>query len=328
MAVVTGGAVVRYYTQFRFLERSSSRGYGPVHLATFAPDGERLFLVDRGTSTAVAMNARTGFASLVGTIDRDARVAAAPGTTLLYAASADGTVREWDWSLGRETRTVRLACGPVVGLRASSTGTRLAVVDRDRSLTVWDVAGEPQLLWRSNEPCTGYPVGLSSDDRLLAVENTADEAIEVWDLDRRVKSRTLDVRARSVRCAAFLRSTHALVVGFQYAGGHVTAWDADTGEVAFVLDGPIDIVTALASTPDGEYLAAAATGGRVLVWHVPTRALVARFRAYERDNLAEVVAFSDDGTRLATVSSDYRMPDRPADAVVKIWSVKYPNRWK
>lgn len=80
------------------------------------------------------------------------------------------------------------------------------------------------------------------------------------------------------------------------------------------LEGPVDVVRAVAFSPDGTLLAAAggkpARGGEVVLWNVADGALLRRIEGH-RDNILDA-KFSPDGATLATCSYD---------KMVKLWNV-------
>jgi WD40 repeat protein len=89
------------------------------------------------------------------------------------------------------------------------------------------------------------------------------------------------------------------------SGESIKLWDPDTGECLLTLSGPTRFVTALAFSPDGQWLASAGPDKEVCLWDVATGRQVRSF-AGQASKLVGL-AFSGDGRRLVGAERDNRV---------------------
>ncbi|MFQ5472080.1 MAG: WD40 repeat domain-containing serine/threonine-protein kinase [Dehalococcoidia bacterium] len=208
----------------------------------------------------------TSIAILEGHRDQVNSVAFSPDGKRLASGSADNTIRIWDVPTGRELAVLDGNGAGVLSLAYSRDGTRLALASEEGTLSVWDVSD-----WQ--EPKT------------------------LW-------SRT--EHDGETPCVAFDPSGERLATGS--ADETVRIWDASTGDVLRVIRCAGSVtVKSVAVSPDGRRLAA-----------TPWNEMSARI--WDLSNLDELkrplvlkghrggvfaVAFSPDGTLLATGSQDH-----------------------
>jgi RNA polymerase sigma factor (sigma-70 family) len=230
-----------------------------------------------------------------------------------------------DWRAGREVRRLRVPNeGNSWVMAPSPDRSRVAGVNADRKLAVWDAATGKELCVLSAVSPGWVSRTFSRDGKTLYTGEWG-RPVRAWDANTGQERPALDKEERK---------THSLVVSPdgrwlaaadhpQAAGGtraEVTVWDLRAGREAHrLLPGPGSLrAWALAFSPDGTLLAAA--GGQypvreyrdafVTVWDLRTGK--ERMSRTGLTSLMHSVAFSADGRMLVTGS---------ADGAVRLWEV-------
>ncbi|MGW6348289.1 nSTAND1 domain-containing NTPase [Streptomyces sp. NPDC055080] len=253
-------------------------------------------------------------------------------------------------------------------------GSTLADTPAGRRITVWDVSEHRRRASVTIRPdrdgMTGVDgLALSPDGRTLYVSRTTTrQVLEVWDIQRNKRRRTLnnvaaggiavrddqrvlvtgqdqvaDLRTGRTRYRA-LGDGMSDVLAFSPDGAHfaagnaqglVTVWDGEVrNRLGVAGTGPDESVTALAFSPDGVTLAVAGSGGTIQLWDVASSRPLGSPLPTSGDR-PHTLAFDREGTALyvAGVHVWLRMydiaPTRVAHQVcARTGSGLSPEAWK
>lgn len=234
----------------------------------------------------------TDSVTLIGHAEEVSAIAVAKSDKQLLSSSKDKTVRIW--SLGQDTTDLhqKLAVSSRYRSRFSPDGMLIASSGTDNRLQIWDaLTGQPvvQMTEGVDQSLSADSVAFSPDGRFLAAGYGGRQDvsyIELWDIGQRER---------------------------------VAVLPGSTAIPGFTTDENSGVIAGLAFSPDGKHLVAAfgsmqllgrGDGGDfpLLVYDVATRQVIRRLNGHR--NYCVAIAFSDDGSRMASASYD---------ATARIW---------
>jgi WD40 repeat protein len=302
---------------------------------TLSPDGEILATTDP-TDGLVLRRATTGapIRTLAPGPDPFGRPAFSPSGTLIAAvqtiagsAAPDG-ITVWEVALGRRLARLPVARGPE-GCRCGFLpggvllGSVFGLKEVPPVSTAWDLAsdpGRPRLLARFDGMSAAGTEWIGGD--LLTLGLPASVALRSPSTATTVRTFAIDGVNQGIRAVACTADAE-LVAAVSEPPRQLTVWDGKTGRRLAAHTVPPDIVR-LVFGPGGASLAAVDV--RQDVHLIDRRSGAARRISWgERGHpRPSIVAFSPDGTRLATAVSSDRGPDDASR--VSLWDAAMGRR--
>jgi len=258
--------------------------------------------------------------------------------TLIATTSIDQTVRLWD-AEGRELRRISIPHNGL-GVAFSPDGTLLACGSSGEEIYVWDTAG--QLIWREKTGSWRIsPQAFSPDGKTLV---SGGNALRIWDAVKGTQIRAIEgamgtasfsPRGREIaslgeeatlhfwdpftgkEIMAYEGHHHAIVYGAFSPDGKtlmtvsdepfVRLWDLTTGK-ARQFASELKPLRIAAFSPDGKTLVTSSSSDYpsldMGLWDLSTGQLLRRFVPLKHDASGNYVAFSANGSVLASNSRD------------------------
>jgi len=188
--------------------------------------------------------------------------------------AAGGTSGIWVWMLSsRKTELVKrmdYPAGSVESLAISPNGATLAIVADDRSLRLWDVAGNKQVALLSDVLGQGAEVAFSPDGTCIVCGENEPAQVRVWNVKTGAQSHKFEkLQSGSFDIAMPSRGTVWLAICAESRVTIVDLVKGATESTTKMLEPPRRIVL----TRDGRYVLALTSAPRV--WDVRARTFVA-----------------------------------------------------
>ncbi len=267
-----------------------------VRSVAFSPNGQEVVTGGRN-ATARIWDVRTGKldAELKGHTQDVVAIAFSADGESVATASADGTARTWSVPDGASQAVFAGHAGPLTSVEFSPDARFLLTASSDRTARVWRNTGSPEvaaLLAGDGDAVTGAEY---SPDGTRVLTASEDGTARLWDPGQP----TLAVLAVEPGALAGASYAGAKLIAVAGPGKSALLVRAGNGRrvARLTFHAP---VTSAKMSPDGKLFAVAA-GRSVYVERLDGRRLL---RTISQPTVVTAVAFSPDGTRLATAGTD------------------------
>jgi WD40 repeat protein len=294
------------------------QGASPVGALAFAPDGRLLAAADgAGTIRLWTLPDGSPAGRLAGHTQWVTALAFSPDGRTLASASGDRTVRLWSVGTRAARATLRGHRSTVFSLAFTPDGATLLSGSADRTIRLWSVASGAAVGSIAGPTREIFALAVTPDGR--TVLSGSSDGLRFWSLADRQPLGTSEAHVETLAVSA-----DGTVVAAGLFGGTAKVFSVPDGlELAELPAPPGSVKVAL--SPDGRWLAAAATGlvvgagtGEIVVQAVPepeepSRAAVMFDEVLPHDGAVTALALASDGARLA--SGDAR-------GGLKLWSVR------
>jgi WD40 repeat protein len=225
----------------------------------------------------------------------------------LASASADKTIKIWNFATGQAIRTLTGHSSFVNYLEISPDGQTLVSASADKTIKVWNLAtGQVIYTFTGHSNYVNY-LAISPDGQTL-VSASADKTIKIWNLGTGQLIHTLMGHSKYIDYFAISSDWQTIATGS--ADQTIAIWNLATGQKLRTLTGHSSVVNSIAISLDGKTLASASADKSIKIWNLGTGQVVHTLTGHT--NFVNYLGISPDGQTLISAS---------ADKTIKLWDL-------
>ena len=192
-----------------------------------------------------------------------------PDDTRLVTAGADGSVRVWDATTGKQSCTIVKSGPPVQCVVWIPDGQLVASGGEDKPVRIWNVDSQRLVFSLTGHESAVMSLAWSPDGKRLISACSGNEAFKIWNLATGTLERNLFAPCGSRPVCAWSPDGSRLAIGGDAPCARI--FDPLTGDELLSLRGHAGIMGAVAWSPDGKSLASADLMGRLKIWDTENR---------------------------------------------------------
>ncbi|MGD9724416.1 MAG: protein kinase [Pirellulales bacterium] len=234
------------------------------------------------------------------------------GALLAYANQFAGRAHVWDVAGRRELKPIALAESPVRAIAFTPDGAGLIASSGPTNLTVADIqSAAPRATCKSGQAEVFAITVLARSGLVITAGNDGIKLRNAATLD------VQDTLAAPQKLRKLAVSADEVLLAAGTVNGDIVVWDLTARKLKTTLVGHIGWINGLSFCANGTTLASCGIDQTVRLWDLRTMQEVAKIDLHERrhgNGTAETIAFSPDGTTLATGGFD------GTGGMVRFWS--------
>ncbi len=227
-------------------------------------------------------------------------IAFSPDGQIIASGSADGNVKLWESSSGKQIKSLIRHPYPIISIAFSPDGNILACGSDSGSIALWDLNYKEKIRTFKEHEGKVWSILFSNDGKLI-VSSSDDKTIRLRDMESGKEIKTLRWHTGSVNTIALAKDNKTLLSGS--SDGTIVIWDITTGEsIKRIKTDPINSIDL---SPDGKHVATGSSDGKIKIWNLETADEEISFTDQKGSvGIGSCLRFSPDGRLIAWGAND------------------------